>query len=457
MEFIHDTYAPNETIAAIATPPGDGGVAIIRIAGESAVQVANQIFSGDVPSYATHTAHYGLIVDKSGKRIDDVLLLPMLGKRSYCGEDTIEIMCHGGSLIARRVLQLALDHGARAARPGEFTFKAFMNGRLDLTQAESVQQLIAARSERSLDVSTQQLQGRLSQEISRFQKTLGEIAAILEAWVDFPDEDLEFRSFEDVIADIQSTKDAMQHLADTFSRGRVIHEGISVCLCGAPNVGKSSIMNALLGKERAIVSETPGTTRDVLEDFARLNNLTIRLTDTAGVRNASESIEAEGIRRTHHEIKDADVVLFVADLTRGLTDDCRTLLAELPVSKTIAVWNKSDLGDKQEAIPFQESVVLSAKNTDGFDALEQAIDRIVWNGSEPSKEELVLTNVRHKDALLTSIVGLDKVIEGLKTGISPEFVAFDMRHALKNLGKIIGTDVTEDILSAIFSQFCIGK
>lgn len=458
MNFIHQPYQPGDTVAAVATPPGEGGVAIIRISGDCALDVAAKIFSGDVRSYQTHTAHFGYVKDSAGRHVDDALVLVMLGKRSYTGEDTVEVHCHGGSLISRRVLDVILAAGARAAFPGEFTFKAFINGKLDLAQAEAVQELIAAKNERAVDAAEQQLSGVLSRRIRAFQQGLTETAAILEAWVDFPEEGLEFASIEDICALLKRSAGHMQELLDTFHDGRILHEGLSLCLVGSPNVGKSSLMNALLDKERAIVSPIPGTTRDIVEDHLRINGLNIKLTDTAGIRESDEVIEQEGIRRSKLALKEADLVLLVLDVSESLGDQERLLIELVPSEKAIAVWNKCDLPHAPLSdLGLPHVVEVSAKERTGLEELRRMIDKVIWDKGPPSREEILITNVRHKEALGNAIMACEAVINGLQTGVSPEFVAADMRHCLSELGRIIGTNVGEDILSAIFSKFCVGK
>ncbi|MEM1283475.1 MAG: tRNA uridine-5-carboxymethylaminomethyl(34) synthesis GTPase MnmE [Chlamydiota bacterium] len=458
MNFSQQPYVPGETIAAVATPPGEGGVAIIRISGKQAVAVADKVFSQPVASFDSHTVHYGRVVDDSGLPVDDVLLIPMLGKRSFTGEDTIEIHCHGGTLITRRVLDVILRNGARQALPGEFSFKAFMNGKIDLSQAEAIQELICAKNERALDAAEGQLQGKLSQKIQSFQKQLTDIAAILEAWVDFPEEGLEFASVEEVIKKLELASEQMKTLLDTFHDGRIIHDGLALCLVGAPNVGKSSLMNALLDKERAIVSTTPGTTRDIVEDHMRLNGLNLRLIDTAGIRETSEEIEEEGIRRSHQAMRDADLILLVLESNRLPTPTEKELLASVPKEKTIVVFNKIDL-PQTNLIPLDDyfCAKVSAKDRIGLDELQQLIDRVVWDHGVPSKEEVLITNVRHKEALQDAYESCNQLISGLQSQMSPEFLTMDMRHCLHSLGKIIGTDVSEEILTSIFSNFCIGK
>lgn len=458
MEFIHQPYQPGETVAAVATPPGEGGVAVIRISGNHALQVAAKVFSGPIYTYASHTVHYGNIINHLGQHVDDVLIIPMLGQRSYTGEDTVEIHCHGGGLITRRVLDTILAAGARAARPGEFTFKAFINGKIDLAQAEAVQELIGAKNERALDAAEEQLQGKLSQIVTVFQHRLTKIAAILEAWVDFPEEGLEFATTEELCLDLDSLSQDMQALVNTFHDGRMIHEGIALCLIGSPNVGKSSLMNTLLDKERAIVSPIPGTTRDILEDQMRLNGLNFKLMDTAGIRITDEVVELEGIRRSKRAMKEADLILLVLDASKGLDQQDLWLIDQIPPNKTVAIWNKIDLPhDDLPKLPLLHVTKLSAKQKTGIEELHQLIDSVIWKEGPPSKEEILIANVRHKEALIKAIAGCQQLILGIKTNLSPEFLSFDMRQILNSLGLILGTNVTEDVLSAIFSTFCIGK
>lgn len=454
-DILYEMYSQDETIAAIATPPGEGGVAIIRISGKEAIAVTEKIYSGKIRSYASHTLHFGHIVNLSGEVIDDVLIAVMLDPRSYTGEDTVEIHCHGGSLITKRVLQTVLAAGARAARPGEFTFRAYRSGKLDLAQAEAVQKLIGAKNELALQAASSQLQGALSKKIAEVQQELFKVAAILEAAVDFPEEGLDFSLLATVKGSIEATKVYLEKLIATFHDGKRLHEGLTLCLCGIPNVGKSSLMNALLGVDRAIVTDIPGTTRDVLEADLLLGNLHIRLVDTAGVREADEVIEQEGIRRTLKAMEEADLILLVCDAERGLSEHDAALLQKAPADKTVYIWNKVDSSHAQ--LPPHNFVPISAKHGTGLDALRSAIDQKIWRTGPPSKEEVVITELRHKESLQTAIAALKLVLHGLEKNISPEFISADMRKALTSLGTILGTDITEEILSAIFSQFCVGK
>jgi len=454
MHFVHQPYQKGETIAAVATAPGEGGIAVIRISGDLAIKIAARIYLGPVETYPSHTVHFGKIVDEGGV-VDDVLLVVMRAPRSYTGEETVEIHCHGGSLVTRRVLETALKAGARAALPGEFTFKAFMNGKIDLAQAEAVQQLIAAKNELALAAAQNHLQGALSRKILQFQRDLVETAAILEAWVDFPEEGLEFATTEEVVAQLKSTCSEMENLSATFHDGKIAHEGLSLCLAGAPNVGKSSLMNALLGKERAIVTDIPGTTRDTLEEEMRFSGLHFKLIDTAGIRQTDEIVEREGIRRSQEAMRRADLILLVLDATKGVTASEKELMQEAPEGKTVLVWNKIDA--PSEHAPPQGAVTVSARERIGLEELRRVINQKVWRCGPPAKDEIVITTLRHKQALDRAIESLVCLIRGLENGISAEFCAFDMRQMLRELGTVIGTDITEDVLSAIFSKFCVGK
>lgn len=459
MEFVHQPYIPHETIAAVATPPGEGGIAIIRISGKEAIPTAAKIFSAPLETVQSHTVHFGQIRDRSGEKIDDVLIVVMRAPRSFTGENTVEIQCHGGRLVTARVLEAAIQAGARAALPGEFSFQAYMNGKIDLAQAEAIQALIHAKNETALLLAQEQLEGALSKKISSFQKKLTESAAIIEAWVDFPEEGLEFAPFDEMVTHLEAVHEEIEKLERTFHQGKIIHDGIQLSLIGSPNVGKSSLMNALLGKERAIVSPHAGTTRDLVEDDLRLNGLHFRLTDTAGIRETKECIEEEGIRRSRKAIERSDLILFVLDVTEKVIDTA--LIESLPKEKTIAVWNKIDLPHERPLppLPFPHVVEVSAYAEMHLEALHEKIDAVIWEGKNGSshKEEVMITSLRHKESLANASTFLKKTITGLKAGVSPEFMAFDMRQALLELGKVIGTNVTEDILTAIFSKFCIGK
>jgi tRNA modification GTPase len=442
----------DDTIAAIATAPGEGAISIIRISGKNAFSIAGEIFSGDVNSYASHTAHLGKIFSKSGLVIDEVLLLVMHEGKSYTGEASVEIMCHGGSFITQKVLARVLEAGARAAGPGEFSLRAFKNNRIDLAQAEAVQELIAAKNEQALQAASDQLQGRLSILIKELQKCLTDITAIIEAWVDYPEEGLEFASESELLEMLTSAKEKMIRLAHTFHDGALLNVGKSICLLGAPNVGKSSLMNALLEQERAIVTPIAGTTRDILHEELRIEGIPFQLFDTAGIRETEEVIEMEGIARSQTTAKNSDLVLVLLDITRKLTSDEEALLHNYP--NALIVWNKADLPHSPQE---RKGIKISAKCKIGLDDLKQEIIKRIKNHQVIDKEQITLTKERHFAALNEAINSIQLVLSGFENQISPEFLAFDLRQSLKALGSIIGTNVTEDILGAIFAKFCVGK
>ena len=451
---MYTQYQIDQTIAAIATAPGEGGVAVIRVAGKQSIEIVAKVFSGPIHSYPSHTVHLGKIVNVN-QVIDEVLLLVMRAPKSYTGEDVVEIHCHGGSLISRRVLETILEAGARAAGPGEFTFRAFMHGKIDLVQAEAVQNLIAAKNDLALQAAEQQLQGQLSSHILSFQKQLVDIAAMLEAWVDFPEEDLEFASIENVIARLENLRKQIRYLAATFQEGKLLQFGPTLCLIGPPNAGKSSLMNVLLGKDRAIVTSIAGTTRDTLEEELLIGNLHFRLIDTAGIRETKEIVEQEGIRRSKEAMQKADLVLLILDASLPLCPYASQLLSIVDAKKTLLVWNKSDIASVR--LDRENSLLISAKNQIGIEELKQKISQMIWQKAPPSKEEVLITNIRHEKNLLNAAISLKKVIDGLHTKVSPEFLSFDLKTCLQELGEIIGHDITEDILTAIFSKFCVGK
>lgn len=450
-------YQSGRTIVALATPSGEGGVAIVRVSGKHALKVANRLFSGDVESYLSHTAHFGFVIDSDGERIDEVLLLVMHEGRSYTGEHTVEIQCHGGLFASKKIIELAIEKGAEPAMPGEFTLKAFMNGRIDLTQAEAVGDLIHAQSDRAFSLAGRHLAGGLSNRIEKFQKELTDVAAILEAWVDFPEEGLEFASFEEIHEALETTIQEMQTLRSTFDEGAKIREGVTLALVGAPNVGKSSLLNALLGKERAIVTEVAGTTRDFIEESLVLRGLRFHLIDTAGIRETDDRVEKLGVSRSFEQMEDADIILFVLDATRDLDASEETLLKKLKPEKTLLVWNKMDQPNARMFNLAPHMVGISAKEKQGLDLLEAKLLERVSEEFSAASEDVMISRVRHAKALEGAIASASETAQGLKEGRSPEFLTLDIRQTLASLGLILGQEITEDVLSSIFSKFCIGK
>lgn len=457
MEFINK-LDKDDTIVAIATPPGEGAIAIVRLSGKEAVSISQKIFSGSVTKYKSHTVHFGKILDSKGQVIDNVLLLLMRSPNSYTGEDSIEFQCHGGRLISKGVLERCIEAGARLAKEGEFTLRAFLNGKLDLSQAEAVEQLIHAKSLAALHAAEKNLSGKLSETITLFQKNLIDIAAELEAIIDFPEEDLELSSYSKLQIELAKLFEKMEKLSSTFYQGKRLFDGATICICGAPNVGKSSLMNALCAKERSIVTPIPGTTRDFIEELIDLGGNHFRLLDTAGIRESNDIVEKEGILRAQQGMEESDLLLFVLDASRPLNVAEKLLLDKWTVTKdVIVVWNKIDLASKSYLSQLSYSCVVELSAKKGLN-LEKLIAMIKerLHGHTP-KEELLITKMRHKEALDKAIFAVKAALCGLEQKASAEFISIDIRAALNELGTIIGQNVGEEILSAIFAKFCIGK
>lgn len=457
MTYYYYNNSPEDTIAAIATAPGTAAISVIRISGKDAIKIASSFFSGKVKSYKSHTVHLGKVLNKNNEVVDSVLLTVMLGPNSYTGEDCIEISCHGGTIVTQKVYETIIQAGARAALPGEFTFRSFLNKKIDLVQAEAVQALISASNEMALKAAENHLEGALSLIISNIQKDLIDIAAIIEAWVDFPEEGLEFASKEEINERLEQIKNKLIKLSDSFHEGKILFDGINLAIIGTPNVGKSSLMNALCRRDRSIVTPIPGTTRDSIEEKIFIGPLHFNIIDTAGIRNTSEIVEEEGIRRSKKIFKESDIILLVLDASKELSENDLTLLGQVEPDKTIVIWNKIDLEENPPQLYCKNSCCISAKENLGMDELKETILKIVWKNTPHSKEEILLTKIRHKNGVDEAIKSCNDAINGLRNNLSAEFVASDMRYCLNHLSTIIGHDVTEDILSSIFSKFCIGK
>jgi tRNA modification GTPase len=451
-----------ETIAAIATPMGIGSVAVIRISGKSALQVADAVFRGrkGKPSeYSTHTMHYGVIHEGDPEPIvDEVLLCVMRAPFSYTTEDVVEISCHGGMVSAKRVLDAVLKKGARPAHPGEFTRRAFLNGRIDLTQAEAVLDVVSAQTEGAHVAAVAQLEGHLYRRLERVYHHLFDTLASVEAHIDFPEEDISPETREAITKNIRDAMGFQQNLLRTARDGKVLREGVRTIIVGKPNVGKSSLLNALLGQDRAIVHATPGTTRDVIEEVVSIEDLPIRLMDTAGLRDSCEDVEREGIERTRKNLQLAELVLLVVDGSQPLDREDRDLIRACKEKPYIIIQNKKDLGLVDD--PFLRDLTtcsLSARTGEGMPVLKSTIASHLWQGKNRDSFREIFINARHQDSLQRSHKGLDQTLKALQENKSFEFVAADLRIALEALGEINGRNVSEDVLDRIFSKFCIGK
>ncbi len=471
----------DDTIAAIATPLGEGGLAVVRLSGPRALQIAGQSFkplgkSSLTPlEAATHTIHYGQVVHRD-KVVDEVLLAVMRAPRTFTREDVVEITCHGGLLPAKLVLDTVLEMGARLALPGEFTRRAFLNGRLDLAQAEAVADLIHSRTELALAAANDQLAGKLSHKINQLRDEMLKTLAHIEAHIDFPDEDISPDTKDKLKSRLESGLNFMDQLLRTANEGQILRRGIRVAIVGRPNVGKSSLLNQLLGHDRAIVSPIPGTTRDTIEETADIRGLPVIFVDTAGLRDSGDEIEMEGIRRSRQTLVNAELILHVLDATEHLTAADAIHSNQFRGKKCVVVCNKIDLprrlelGDLRAGPRLQSTagmafagdqsipaIAVSCLTGQGLEALKDAIKDAVWSGEIKAEMLQVMINSRHQEALHRARAATQQTIEALRGNLTLELVAMDLRIAVNAIGEIVGKTTTEDLLDSIFGQFCLGK
>lgn len=457
-----------DTIAAISTPPGEGGISIVRLSGPEAIGIAESIFrparkTKRLSRIRSHTLTYGHILDPhSGQLIDEVLVSVMHAPRTYTREDVVEINCHGGALVAQKILDLLLQQGARLAEPGEFTKRAFLNGRIDLSQAEAVIDLIRAKTDLSLKAATSQLSGELSERIERLRNSIAQVLAEVEASIDFPEEDLDFMPPEEIETRLCDAAEEIKRLIETAQEGRILREGVRTVIAGKPNVGKSSLLNRLLREDRVIVTDIPGTTRDSIEEYLNLGGIPFRIVDTAGIRLTDDPIELEGVKRSRRQIELADLVLAMFDSSQTLSDEDYELLRMISDKTALIVLNKIDLPPKitpEEFKPLSDKRVvrISALKEIGIDDLKTEIVKLVTGGKVMLADSPIVVNLRHKDALRRAFESLSYAIDSIRQGEPPELIAVDLRGALNCLGEIIGAVTNEEILDRIFSQFCIGK
>jgi tRNA modification GTPase len=455
---------PEDTIAAIATPLGEGGLAVIRLSGPDALAVADRCFApaGKNPAKpsaaASHNVHYGRIM-RGGQNVDEVLLTVLRAPRTLTREDVVEISCHGGLLPAKLVLDATLENGARMAEPGEFTRRAFLNGRIDLAQAEAVADLIHARTELALAAANEQLAGKLSERINLLRDEMMRTLAHVEAHIDFPDEDIAPDTRQQLVERLVKAVAFMDELLLTSREGQILRRGIRAAIVGRPNAGKSSLLNQLLGHGRAIVSPIPGTTRDTIEETANIRGLPVVFVDTAGLREAGDELEAEGVRRSREALARAELVLHVLDNSEPLTKADEAHIAELAGKRRILIRNKTDLPALLD-LPagLSDRVVgVCALTGQGIEALKDAIRESVWAGEIRAEMLQVMINSRHQEALGRARTAAERAVSGLRSGQTLELVAMELRIAANAVGEIVGKTTTEDLLDSIFSQFCIGK
>jgi len=455
-----------DTICAVATPPGEGALGIIRLSGKKSILTAGKFFrssSGKAFSdFRPGRLHHGHLIDCDGKMVDEVMMALFRSPHSYTAEDMVEISTHGGVKVLRTAMELLLRQGVRQAEPGEFTKRAFLNGKMDLTQAEAVLDLIKAKTESAHRQAILQLQGEFSQAIRQFRERLLRLCAVAEASIDFPEEELEMDPSAEVMGNLKPVISEIDRLIQGFQRGSILREGVLVVIAGKPNVGKSSLLNALLARDRAIVSHVPGTTRDVLEEELEIGGLLIRIVDTAGIHSNPDFVEKIGIERAKNYLDQAQLVLMVLDGTRPADGEDMKIFESLRDKKHILVINKSDLFTKAESGTLEgfethsRAIFVSAKTSEGIQDLEKRIRETVWEDGL-SMESPWLTRLRHKEALEQARDSFGKAEAGMRQGLSMEFIAFDLRQGVDCLGEIIGEVYSDEVLDRIFQEFCIGK
>lgn len=455
-----------DTIAAIATVLGEGGISIIRVSGEKSLDIVSNIFKGKnekgLKDIKPYNMRYGFIIEKETEDVlDEVLVSFMKGPRSFTAEDTIEINCHGGVVATKRILEEVIKGGARVADPGEFTKRAFLNGRIDLSQAEAVIDIIRAKTELSMKSAVQQSEGRVSREINNIRGKLLEIIAHIEATVDYPEDDLEEMTADKVSLKLGDVLEEMTKILSTAEEGKIIREGLNTVIVGKPNVGKSSLLNSLLMEKRAIVTEIAGTTRDVIEEYINIDGVPIKIIDTAGIRETEDLIEKIGVEKSKEKINEADLIILMLDLSRELDAEDREIINFINDKKYIILLNKTDLGGKinREEIDNLNSqyvIETSAKTGEGVAVLKDCIKELFFNGEVQSKN-LIITNTRHKEALIRGKEHCIQAVDALKNTSAIDLASIDIRNAWSSLGEITGDTLEEDIIDKIFSEFCLGK
>lgn len=456
-----------DTIAALVTAVGESSVGIIRISGPEAVNIAGKLYKGksNLHTAESHTIHYGYVYDEANdKKIDEALFLLMLGPRSFTGEDIVEVQCHGGMVVLKQTLQLILSLGARMAEQGEYSKRAFLNGRLDLAQAESIMDIVQAKTERGVDLALSQLQGTVSGMVKTLRADLLEMIAFIQADIDYPDDDIERLTAEQFINRASLIRENITSVLQNAQKGKLIRDGLRVVIAGKPNVGKSSLLNALLGQERAIVTDIPGTTRDVIEEYINLNGIPLKIVDTAGIRETDNLVEQIGVDRARQFVQNADLVLYVLDAAQGMTEEDISMLKELDGQTVLYLLNKSDLGIEEALFDTiikkvgKESVLqISARERTGLEQLEQKITDLFFSGTLEISNQIMVTNIRHIQVLEESLVHVKHFLDGLRSGFSVDFLVIDLQNAWEKLGKITGETIEDDLLDQIFSKFCLGK
>jgi len=454
-----------DTIAAISTALGEAAIAIVRVSGPEAVALVDKLFRGKTPlaQVPSHTIHYGFLVEpSSGEKLEEVLVTVMRAPRTFTGEDVVEVNCHGGVVGVQRVLQLVLDAGARLAEPGEFTKRAFLNGRIDLAQAEAVIDLIRAKSERAMRLAVRQVDGELSQKIRELRQQLLSLLAHVEVTIDYPEYDVEELTRQQLCQEIAQVEGAIGRLLASARQGRVLREGITTAIVGRPNVGKSSLLNRMARANRAIVTDIPGTTRDIIEELVTIRGIPLRLVDTAGIRETTDVVEQIGVQRSRQALEEAELVLLVLNGAERLTDEDRRLMELVKGRDAIVVVNKADLPRRLDMAAVEAAfpgrvVQTSTVAEPGLAPLEEKIAALFFSGQVDTDDATYLSNVRHIRLLNEALQALQEAAEQLQAAVPVDVAAIDLQRAWSLLGEILGEEVGEALLDEIFSQFCLGK
>ena len=456
------------TIAAISTAVGEAGIGIVRMSGKNSLNIANKIFKGNkvetLDKSLSRKLTYGHIVNKeTDEIIDEVLISYMKGPETYTREDMVEIYCHGGIISVRKVLELVLNKGARMAEAGEFTKIAFLNGRLDLAQAEAVMDMINAKTDKSFEASLGQLEGFLSNKINEIRNILLDMIAHVEVSIDFPEDDIEEVTYEDLKTKGEKVKKEIEVLLSTADRGKILREGLNTVILGKPNVGKSSLLNAVLRENRAIVTNIPGTTRDIIEEYINIDGIPLKIIDTAGIRITEDEVEKIGVNRAKEAIDRADLIIAVFDASLELSEDDYEIIKLIKEKKSIVLLNKTDLRnvlDEEELISLIEGkpmITTSITSGIGIDIMEEKIKEMFYGGEIELDSDTTITNVRHKDLLVKALDNINQALEDINSGVPIDCIEIDLKNSWENLGGISGDTIEEDILDKIFSEFCIGK
>lgn len=455
-----------DTIAALSTPYGTGGIGVIRISGDLAFEVSGKLFSSSrtMEEIASHTVTYGKIVDpETNEHVDEVLLLKMKKPNTFTREDVVEIHCHGGIVVINRVMELLFKYGARPAEAGEFTKRAFLNGRIDLSQAEAIIDLINSKTIESSRAAVSHLEGRLSNKLKLLRGDLVELLAHIEVTVDYPEHDIEEITGEKVYENLKKIKAELSDLAKTFDRGKLLREGINVVIAGKPNVGKSSLLNQLAGSTRAIVTDIPGTTRDIIEEYVNIKGIPAKITDTAGIRITQDIVEKIGVDKAYKAIEDADLIIVVIAADTGILEEDREVLNSISGRKSLVLINKTDLVDRAKLddirSQLEADIILEASviNDEGIEGLEEKIKELFFKGDISKNEEVLLTNARHKSLVDKSIQAIDQALSSFNMGMPLDMVTIDIKSSAEYIGQITGESIDEAVMHNIFSRFCIGK